>query len=194
MLRLTALAVTATTAGAAVAEPPAGLEVDQADLFYDVLGGTSGQILESLRSEAGDVRKDHFAEARWKVNYRYDSRRNAVGSCRVTRVNVWLDLRTIMPRWRAPKATPTSLRQKWQTFDAALKTHERGHNDIVVKVAGEFTEALRTLKGPCDDLEGRAQQLLTEYIARGDALNSRYDDETRHGRDQGAWWDAARDR
>ena len=192
-MRLRVVLLAALLAPACSVQPyrsPGELKVDAQDVYYDVHGATAQQISDDLDRQRFPGEGDHWlAETTSDLHADYRFSEAAVGGCRMSRVTVTIVLRTTLPRWDSPPSAPEALRQQWQRFLAAARTHEKGHYDNAVAAANEATDALRGLQTPtCATFPHDANALFQSILARHKAVDAKYDAQTRHGILQGTVW------
>jgi predicted secreted Zn-dependent protease len=119
----------------------------------------------------------------WQVHTLSDIER-----CFVSDVIVDISIKYTYPKWSDIAFAPRTDRYLWNRFIDALRKHEEGHA-LIGKEAGTMIEkALLEIKpaANCTDLEtfirNKADAIHQGYIAK----NAIYDEETMHGKNQGA--------
>jgi len=169
-------------------EPVEGVTVDARTEPYDIEGGTRQALRVSLdRRRPEDADGVHFdAVTTWYVRWRFTYAPSGE-RCRMTSVRTGVEIRYALPRWRDPEAGGAGLRDRWQRYLAALRTHERGHGDLAVRAANAIQTTLAALHDPsCEalhrDADAAGQRILEQHRQRERA----YDRETDHGRERGA--------
>ena len=157
--------------------------------FYEV-SGTSAQELRKELDRLGPVDGDgvrHDGHTRWFINWTYQLEPDVDG-CEVRSFETTLDITMTLPRWKKSKTAPGRLVRRWEQYIAALRLHENGHRDIALAAAEEIR---RRFKGrrDADDCQSLAKALnRTAEIALGEYRRQEvvYDEQTQHGRTQGA--------
>ncbi len=90
----------------------------------------------------------------------------------------------------APREVPTNqaLVDRWRRYLDALWVHESGHRDNGLRAASEIGELppKLPLAVTCEVAEAAANAAAREVLARYRAQDEQYDDDTRHGQEQGA--------
>jgi predicted secreted Zn-dependent protease len=168
---------------------PVGMTVHPIDEYYAVYGSTAAALRQSMRESgpaSGGRRWDGYT--RWNVRWRFRYAPEA-GTCRVTEVRVEYTSTIVMPRWRPPPNASPMLRRDWDDFVRALRTHEEGHRNIGADAARQVMRRVGSVTAPSCELIGErangvGRQTLEEYRV----VQRQYDEETGHGRTQGARW------
>jgi predicted secreted Zn-dependent protease len=158
--------------------------------FYEIRGSTAEELhgeMQRLGPLGEEGRRFHGWTA-WTINWRYVSQPSG-SACRATRVEVTAEITLTLPRWRAPPDAPESLRRQWDAYLAALRVHEDGHRDLAVATARRVHSRLSGFRtSDCRDFNREANTEGQRILDRLRADNRRYDEETGHGRTQGAVW------
>jgi predicted secreted Zn-dependent protease len=114
---------------------------------------------------------DEAAKAEWFPRYEY------VADKVVTSAAIVVATRITMPRWT--RQALTAERAEWNRFCVALKTHEEGHIDLVVKHLHDVDKHMLG-KSPAG-----AIRVWERVIERLNSASRAYDGQTDHGRKQG---------
>ena len=117
----------------------------------------------------------------------------AEGGCRLGAIEVDLDVTMTLPEWAPDGPTDYALRRDWARFTAALRRHEDGHRrraEAGVRAVAAALAGVRTATCAEADAEGRRR--VRETQDRTAAGQQRYDDQTDHGRTEGAAWPLGR--
>jgi predicted secreted Zn-dependent protease len=134
-----------------------------------------------------DGRRFHGHTA-WNINWRYTSQPWG-NACGATRVEVTAVIVITLPRWDPPPQAPDELRHRWDVYLTALREHEEGHRDLAVAAARRVHSRLSGFRtGDCRTFSREANAEGRYILDRLRADNRRYDEETGHGRTQGAVW------
>lgn len=159
--------------------------------YYDIEGRTKKELIKEMKKKGVHDGGKHFhANTHWRVTWNYDYAPSSDG-CRAHSVKTDLDIDFLLPRWVPPAGVSQDLMKKWETYYAALKTHEEGHADMGRKAAQEIEEKLWSL-GPglaCPQFQKAANQEGGRIIDRYRKEDSDYDKRTQNGRKQGAFLD-----
>ena len=126
------------------------------------------------------------AYTRWQVDWRFRWNEKPDGRCRITSVSTRLSGTIQLPALTGGRA---ALRERFETYLAALRVHELGHFQIGRDAAEAIDRkilALDEMPG-CAALEAeanaQAHRTLEEFLRR----ERDYDVRTTHGKTQGAW-------
>ena len=153
--------------------------------YYQVTGHSTDALLSAMRAQR-PFSQNAYTE--WFINWQYEFQ---------TRSNEWglrsfaarLKVTYTLPQWTDEATAPTALRAEWERYLAATRRHEAGHAEIgraaakaMLKLAGttNWQTATKAALGPRVDAD--CEKILKEFRARETA----YDNQTDHGRTQGA--------
>lgn len=197
--RLSTLAPAAVLAGCAVLpgpHRPRGIpdppEAHAEHRYYEVSGGSAGELLVSLRqlAPAATQTDSNFARTTWTVVWHgeWSPARDGSG-CEIVSSTTALESQVALPKWKpAPGATP-GLAADWSEFARALASHENGHLQNAVAAAHEVDTELKLLRAAsCDVMESTARAEIDRIVATFRLLDEGYDYRTRNGAVQGAVW------
>jgi predicted secreted Zn-dependent protease len=167
----------------------AGAEVSESvDFIYYDAPVSSGQSLLDALNGASKIRQNgrtYHGYTKWNVRWNFWWREGR-NNCRITRVKTTVASTITMPRIIGGT---NAQKREFERFSAALKEHELGHAAIGKEAADAIDRAIRALPEmqDCGALEraanGKGNELIREYQEK----EKRYDADTRHGREQGAW-------
>jgi predicted secreted Zn-dependent protease len=157
-------------------------------VHYDAPITPKQSLLAALNS-ASSIRQDgrtYHGYTKWDVRWNFWWNENRGRSCRITRVKVSVTSTITLPRLIGGTAAQ---KEEFERFSASLKTHELGHHAIGKEAAEEVENAIKTLPemGDCKQLERAANAAGGKVIREHQEKEKRYDAETRHGKNQGAW-------
>lgn len=173
--------------GGTVAEPSLRTSLRMAP--YAVTGADAPAVLASMAREAPPAEGGvFFGLTTTTLSFRYDHRAAPQG-CALANVRVDLAVTTALPEWTAPPNASYDLRRDWARFRAALERHEARHHAIGETGADEVLSALGGLSArTCAQADAEARRRAERTGIETDAAHRRYDEETGHGRTQGAVW------
>ena len=166
-----------------------GAFVEETTQMYPVRGVTESEILASLRANGPSMNGESFfgltaSESSYRLQPRMETATCVAGDARVE-----LAVTITLPSWDAPADAPYELKRDWARFETALKRHEDGHRDIAVQGAEAIREALRGFsRASCQDVQFEARARADRIARETEAAHNRYDEQTDHGRTQGAQW------
>jgi predicted secreted Zn-dependent protease len=168
---------------------PVGANVERA--FYDVNGGSVGELLASLKQQAPAATQtdSNFARTTWSLTWDGEwAPATGDSLCAVTTSKVRLESRMALPRWRPSPGTSGGLSTDWSRFVRNLVGHENGHLATAVTAAREVEQGLGHLRGPCDAMQERAKAAMDSIVATFRLVDEEYDRRTGFGALQGAVW------
>ena len=168
------------------------LETSLDVVTYAVQGRTAGEVLTSMRAGAPSADGvTYFGMTASEIDVRFRTIQVA-GGCRLDGVEVDLDVTMTLPDWDPDGPTDYAVRRDWARFASALRRHEDGHRDRAVAGAEAVADALADVVRPtCPEVDAEGRRLAREAQARTAAEQERYDDQTDHGRTEGAMWPIA---
>ena len=176
---LAALAL-ATTAGAPVPSPFAGLPGIR--FVYRPIAGASVAAL----SDALEASAEHppgggssYADTRWSIRWHWRGA-GAGKACRVTSVDMTYGAVVTLPRLIDPDALDDATLARWTAFDRAIARHEAGHARRAHDHVPNVRRAI--LASRCDDADAAVRAALRPLYA----AQATYDRDTRNGATQGA--------
>lgn len=185
--RLAALGLLlAVSAAPGAAEPPAAgsafAGLPNVDLqYYDVTGQNPREIREAMNRVRPTDPNDGLrldALTRWRMGFGWP--RRGPDQCVLDQARVNFSATVLMPRLVNAEALPQSLRTRWQTYIAALATHEAGHVRHAYEAVPAVLAAIRASSCAGAQEAGRAA------VRAAGAYDAEYDRATRHGLSQGA--------
>lgn len=168
---------------------PAGANVQRE--YYDVMGGSVGEVLASLKEQgrAATQTDSNFARTTWTVTWTGEwAPASGDTLCAVTASSVRLESRMALPRWRPAPGAPSGLATDWAGFVRKLAGHENGHLATAVAAARQVDEQLRHLRDGCGTMEAAARAKIDSVVASFRLVDEDYDRRTGFGARQGAVW------
>lgn len=170
-----------------VAEP--SVRTIAREVPYAVDGTDAQALLASMVRNAPRAADGvFFGLTTTELSFRYGHRAVAEG-CAPANVRVDLLVATSLPVWAPPADAPADLRRDWTRFAGALGRHEARHRTIGEAGARDVQQELAGLTAPtCTRVDAEARRRAERAGIETDAAHRRYDDETGHGRTQGATW------
>lgn len=126
-------------------------------------------------------------QSRWR--YKYQWARDEEGRCAPADVKVLLRSVIHMPHLLNEAEVDAELRERWGRYSSNLRTHEEGHREIIREALVAFRDKLLELPfRECSDYPEALQGILEETRDAIRLGTEAYDEETGHGRTQGAAW------
>lgn len=184
--------VACTPAGPGAVRPvrePAGANVER--VYYEVIGGSAGELLASLKEQGrlATQTDSNFARTTWSVTWTGEWAPPPGDTlCAVTSSAVRLESRMALPHWRPSPGAPGDLSTDWARFVRNLAGHENGHLATAVAAAHRVDEQLKGLRGTCASMEVAAKATMDSVVASFRAIDEAYDRTTLFGALQGAVW------
>ncbi len=156
--------------------------------FYQVEGKDAETIQQNIQ-KYGPVGKDgkHYqavTKRNTQWNYRWIK---TVSMCRITSVEVSVDIEYQLPELSAINALPENLRKRWDTYFKALFRHEQQHKDFGVQEAVELEKELLALnkQQDCNQLEDQINDTARKVLDKYDRIEKEFDRVTNHGINEG---------
>ncbi len=176
-----ALAASASPALAEVREQLATRE-------YAVTADPGAPLLQLLNS-ATPIRENgkvFHGYTKWYVKWNYRWNEAPDGSCRITRVDTAVEGTFTLPKLVGGSGAQ---RTRFDTYLAALRTHEEGHYAFARQAGREIDGEIAALPAmrSCKALETEANALGYRILDTYTTREKQYDRDTDHGRTQGAW-------
>jgi predicted secreted Zn-dependent protease len=186
-----------------VASPPSASKVDSKNLpgnsgtsltqiietkTYPVQGCNARDILTSLNGSttaSGDGRHEvGLTSSTTKYSFTYVSQPN---SCKVQSAKIETQITVTLPELVNTAGVSADVLARWQTFLGALRTHEQGHVDIILKASTDMQSAFEGAgpSGTCQQLESTLKSYVQQQTDASNAANAAYDTQTNHGVNQG---------
>lgn len=122
----------------------------------------------------------------WQVQWNYQWWQTAQ-SCKITSVNVRLDVIYTLPRIPDNHNADAEARRVFNGYFAALMRHEQNHKTSGLLAARAIEKALQDLPAfpTCAQLESTANQVGNQLVERYRQRDRDYDRATDHGRKEG---------
>src|SRR4051812_11456127 len=123
---------------------------------YAVAGCNADEIASSLRKSTNQSSAGRFevgvTSSTTRYSYKYEEQ---AGSCRLKGAAIAADITVMLPELPNMQGISSDTMSRWQAFMAALRTHEQGHVDIILKSAGAIKSAFESQTQPlqCTQLE-----------------------------------------
>jgi predicted secreted Zn-dependent protease len=156
---------------------------------YPVTGSRAGEVLASMAAAAPSTEGEtFFGLTVTELSFRYVREATARG-CTLRDVEIALAVTFSLPEWTPGAGTEDALRRDWARFDSNLRRHEDRHRALAEAGAEAILRELDGLSAPtCGQADAEARRRAERVRIETDAAHRRYDDETGHGRTQGAVW------
>ncbi|GAC14203.1 DUF922 domain-containing protein [Aliiglaciecola lipolytica] len=157
---------------------------------YSIKPETTQQIKTELRLNSPVMRENQLFHGRtqWQLTPQFGLQMIS-NLCYLVDIRVFLDGIYTMPEMSNRQNTSVQLQQVFDDYYAALLEHEKGHQAIWIE-AGETIERKLNSMTPhfqCSQLKHQATQRVARIVKQYQLQNKRYDQDTGHGRTQGAF-------
>lgn len=155
---------------------------------YAVSGCNAEDISSSLRRSTNQSSAGRYevgvTTSTTRYSYRYEE---SGGQCRLKGASIAADITVTMPELPNQQGINGDTLARWQSFTSALRLHEQGHVDIILKSAGviKATFESQTQQMPCALLETTLKGAVQRETDVANAANEAYDNTTNHGVSQG---------
>jgi len=163
-------------------------EVRESIELYDVHGSTAAALrrdLTRLGPRVGD--RAYGGRTTWELTWTYAFEERAA-ECGVGSYDIRMDVTTTLPRWVPGDDASGKLVARWERYLSALATHEEGHRRLGLEAASAVERSLTSIvpQPTCEQLEAAIAAATGEVVGRYRERERRYDEDTRHGRADGA--------
>jgi predicted secreted Zn-dependent protease len=155
---------------------------------YAVSGCNANDIAASLRGATNQSSAGRFevgiTSSTTRYSYRYEEQN---GNCKLKGASIASDITVLLPELSNTLGISDQVMARWQAFMAALRTHEQGHVDIILKSAGSIKATFEAQQSaaPCATLESTLKGAVQRETDVANAANDAYDTQTNHGVKQG---------
>ncbi len=153
--------------------------------YYSVEGSSVQQLSASMKSRRPF---DHNAYTAWYIDWNYSFSIHP-DRWELREFDVRVQIRYTLPQWKRPTHVDPKTAVEWERFLKAVVEHEKGHANIGLRCASEIKEVINftTWEGKTrDEVKKKVDAKCKSILARFKALEARYDEDTDHGRTQGA--------
>ena len=138
--------------------------------------------------EGGDGDDIFFGLTQTELDVNYDPTEIS-GGCVIKDTEVDLEVVITLPEWLPATDIAPTLQSDWRRFRRALEAHEDQHRAIAVEGAERAFDAVAELYRPtCEQAVNEARRRLEVLGVEIRAQHRRFDDETGHGKSEGAVW------
>lgn len=158
--------------------------------FYQITGNTEKELrqqMSALGPPDEETGKIFDARTDWTIKwyFYYDKSNN---ECKIDRAEVSLSLTYIYPEWNPPADAASALVSKWNTYMENLVIHEEAHGSLADDGARIIYQTILDMPPvtTCDALGEATNAAAQEKIDDLKQRQKAYDDETGHGKTQGA--------
>ena len=164
-------------------------EISITKIHYTIEGDSADDILADIhrKTPVKYKGKRHTARTDWHVSWQFWWKGNG-NSCEMTKVTTRLEVVYTLPRLKISSSMPEALLARWETFNTALFSHEKGHKDLGARAAVEIEDRITGMgaRDSCSRLEGDANRIARDVIEKYARMEEEYDRTTNHGINTGA--------
>lgn len=170
----------AALAGAAMSAPPASAASVSKTYSYFTIGGATLEEIETELNTRGphvnSTGRRHPGATQMEFTTRLGYTTTDKG-CRITKVQVTVGAKVILPRWRHRSTANGDTALVWDTLSADIKRHEESHVSIAKNHARELEDQLKTIgrQKDCKTAAAKAKAITDQVLARHDAAQDRFD-------------------
>ncbi|WP_412062204.1 DUF922 domain-containing protein [Rubrivirga sp. IMCC45206] len=175
------------------APPPRTIRSRISARTYAVAGTTEREVLRSLLVRGPRDGDDiFFGLTQTELDVRYEPTPIS-GGCVIRDTEVDLDVVITLPEWLPATDLAPDLQSDWRRFRRALEAHENQHRAIAVDGAERAFDAVAELyRSSCEEANSEARRRLEVLGVEVKAEHRRLDEETGHGKADGAVWPVAK--
>ncbi len=158
--------------------------------YYQITGNTEKELrqqMDTLGLPEEETGKIFDARTDWVINW-YFYYNQGQDECKIDRVEVSLALTYTYPQWDPPANADPKLVKKWNKYFQQLNIHEEVHGKLAAQGAQTIYETIMQMPAAptCETLGQATNAAALEAIAELKQRQRDYDDETGHGKTQGA--------
>jgi predicted secreted Zn-dependent protease len=170
-------------------EPLTQVKVKEDYQYYDIDGASADELRAKMKQNGTTWNdgKVYAALTTWDIRYHYDITHQD-GQYTLNAIKTDVDIAFHLPRLMHSSKTPEQLAASWDSYYGNLKTHELGHRDIAVRFGREIYQGLSSIGATTtrSELDEKIKDLLREKFSELKQAQIAYDQETHHGKLQGA--------
>jgi predicted secreted Zn-dependent protease len=123
--------------------------INERTKFYTVSGKTGPQLFKSILRRGPKVRNVGHAIASTGTALKIRNIKTVVNrrECKVTNVDVIVDITYTLPRWTGSRGASAKVRDTWKQFNARVLRHEQTHGRISREYAREVEKKIKQARG-----------------------------------------------
>lgn len=177
-----------------LAPPTRAIRTTLSHATYPVTGQTEREVLRSLLASGPRDGDDiFFGLTATELDVRFDPKEIS-GGCVIRNTQVDLDIVITLPEWQPMTDVGPGLQRDWRQFRWALAEHEDEHRALAIEGAEQAYDAVAELYRPsCAEANTEARRRLERIGVEIEAAHRRLDQETGHGKADGAVWPVVRE-
>jgi predicted secreted Zn-dependent protease len=160
-------------------------EIEESIERYEIRGSTAKELKAEMKRWRDN--RTLFGYTRWQVTWKYVFATRE-GQCALSSFDVSVDVKTTLPQWIDREDADAELVDRWERFMDAFEEHERGHKRLGMEAATAVERRLVLVEPQpsCDELDHVVDEAAREVIGAYRETERRFDENTRHGKTEGA--------
>jgi predicted secreted Zn-dependent protease len=179
LMKRVSLTLAACVAAALLAPQAGAASVSKTYSYFTIGGVTLEQIETELNTRGPHVNstgRRHPGATQMEFTTRLGYTTSAKG-CSLTKVQVTVDAKVILPRWRNRSTASGDTALVWDTLSADIKRHEESHVSIAKNHGRELEDQLKAIgrQKDCETVAAQAKTITDQVLARHDAAQDRFD-------------------
>ncbi|MGE0499411.1 MAG: DUF922 domain-containing Zn-dependent protease [Rhizobiaceae bacterium] len=148
--------------------------------YFSIGGYTLEEIEEELNTRGPQVNstgRRHPGATQMEFTTRLGYSDDGGNGCTVTKAQVTVSAKVILPRWRHRSRADGDTRMVWDTLSSDIKRHEESHVVIARNHARELEDSLKKIgrQKDCSTAADRAKSITADVLARHDAAQDKFD-------------------
>lgn len=161
------------------------VKVERKTKFYDISPTSKKDIEVELKKNSPIIKngKKIYGDTKWEIDTSYTYK----GSCRITKVKVDLDIKTILPRLNTTKNVRFSVKSPFNKFYRKLAKYQKKHESFAIKAANEIEKKFLSYGSPedCDKFRKTLRIDKNKIIKKYMNKSRTYDNKTNFGQKKG---------
>ncbi|WP_454286701.1 DUF922 domain-containing Zn-dependent protease [Rhizobium arsenicireducens] len=149
-------------------------------ISYFQIGGTTAEELDRELERRGPMTRASGSRHPGATQIKFGGELGYVesaGRCRVGSVDVTLDTRLVLPRWKNRKRAKGDIALIWDALSSDIKRHEERHAEIARDYARRLEKTLKSLRPQrdCEAMQAKVTEATDKVVAAHDAAQMRFD-------------------
>jgi len=149
-------------------------------ISYFQIGGTTAEELDRELERRGPMTRASGSRHPGATQIKFGGELGYVesaGRCRVGSVDVTLDTRLVLPRWKNRKRAKGDIALIWDALSSDIKRHEERPAEIARDYARRLEKTLKSLRPQrdCEAMQAKVTEATDKVVAAHDAAQMRFD-------------------
>lgn len=149
-------------------------------ISYFQIGGTTAEELDRELERRGPMTRASGSRHPGATQIKFGGELGYVesaGRCRVGSVDVTLDTRLVLPRWKNRKRAKGDIALIWDALSSDIKRHEERHAEIARDYARRLEKTLKSLRPQrdCEAMQAKVTEATDKVVGAHDAAQMRFD-------------------